>query len=338
MKKLFSTPLRAVVSTLVILVIIALIGTGVGFILVRGGKITKAEAQTIAVEEAGLDESDVSGLRSSFDFDNGEYIWDVQFYHDGVEYEYEIMAKNGDIISKDTDGRKDTPGNALTTEPATVTEPEQFTTTAEEATTEPVQTTEFVDDRTQPTTERPTTERPTSPAFNPQTPSAPGGGTGGITVDEAKRIALADAGLSESDVVFTKTTTDRDGTLSIFDIEFHTDSFEYDYEIDANTGAIYEKNEENLDPPKRNPNGNSQSGGNNGYIGESRAKEIALNDAGRYANRTLTESDVDVLRIKLDHDDMRAEYEIDFYYNYQEYDYTIDALTGDIIDYDVEPY
>ena len=70
------------------------------------------------------------------------------------------------------------------------------------------------------------------------------------------------------------------------------------------------------------------------YIGEAKAKEIALDHAG------LSSSQVTFVRAKLDWDDGRAEYEVEFYTNGKEYDYEIDALTGDIrsYDYDAEYY
>ena len=70
------------------------------------------------------------------------------------------------------------------------------------------------------------------------------------------------------------------------------------------------------------------------YIGEAKAKEVALNHAG------LTSSAVTFVRANLDWDDGRAEYEVEFYADGKEYDYDIDAVTGDIrsYDYDAEYY
>lgn len=72
----------------------------------------------------------------------------------------------------------------------------------------------------------------------------------------------------------------------------------------------------------------------NGYIGEAKAKEIALNHAG------LSVSDVNFYRAKLDYDDGRVKYEVEFWKGQTEYDYDIDAVTGEIIgfDYDIEGY
>ena len=65
-------------------------------------------------------------------------------------------------------------------------------------------------------------------------------------------------------------------------------------------------------------------------IGEDKALEIALEDAG------LKESEVKVIKTKLDNDDGRAEYEIKFRKDRIEYEYSIDAYSGGIIEKDVE--
>lgn len=71
-----------------------------------------------------------------------------------------------------------------------------------------------------------------------------------------------------------------------------------------------------------------------GYIGESKAKELALKHAG------LSGKEVSFLQLKLDWDDGRAVYEVEFYSGSREYDYEIDALTGAVVDFDsdIEDY
>lgn len=81
----------------------------------------------------------------------------------------------------------------------------------------------------------------------------------------------------------------------------------------------------------------TNTGTNTGtYISEDRAKAIALNHAG------LTESQVTFVRVNMDYDDGRRQYEVEFYNrsSFTEYDYEIDAATGRIIDvdYDAEYY
>lgn len=70
------------------------------------------------------------------------------------------------------------------------------------------------------------------------------------------------------------------------------------------------------------------------YITAERAKEIAFAHAG------VAAADAHLIKTELDWDDGRAEYEVEFYSGNTEYDYDIDALTGDIrsFDHDVEQF
>ena len=61
-------------------------------------------------------------------------------------------------------------------------------------------------------------------------------------------------------------------------------------------------------------------------IGEDRALEIALNDAG------LSEGDVSYPNVHLDIDDGRNEYDVEFHQGNIEYNYSIDPYSGDILE------
>ena len=56
---------------------------------------TKEEVLDIAVEDAKLDEKDVKRSRVELDYDDGKLTYDVEFYTDSEEYDYEIDAKTG---------------------------------------------------------------------------------------------------------------------------------------------------------------------------------------------------------------------------------------------------
>lgn len=66
------------------------------------------------------------------------------------------------------------------------------------------------------------------------------------------------------------------------------------------------------------------------YIGEDRAKEIALKDAG------VSAADATFLHAHLDRDDRIIDYDVEFYYDGKEYDYEINAYTGDILEKSIE--
>ena len=63
----------------------------------------------------------------------------------------------------------------------------------------------------------------------------------GIALEQAREIALADAGVERDQVSFTRAELDEDGGKAVYVFEFYAGNVEYDYEIDAGTGALYSK-------------------------------------------------------------------------------------------------
>ncbi len=295
MKKLFSTPKKAII--LVICMVVVMIAAGV--MAFNSALITKAEAKIVALRDAGLSEAEASALRVRFEYDDGRFQYEVDFYNNGTEYEYLIQAKNGEIIARDIDGKGN--GNP-----------------------------DMQDAGNQPSADENSSVQPREDAENQ--PAANGNNTAQPqenSLDEAKAAALRDAGLSESDVTFKKTELDHSHGTQVYDIEFYTSDTKYDYEIDASNGTVLEKNIEQFQI-QTNPTDSAINSSSNDYIGVDRAKEIALNHA------QLNESDVQFAKAKLENDDGGAEYEIEFYSGRTEYDYTIDAVSGNIIEYDVD--
>ena len=143
-----------------------------------------------------------------------------------------------------------------------------------------------------------------------------------IGAEKAKEIALQHAGVSASNAVFVKAEREYDDGRLTYDVDFYAGNKEYDYEILAADGTIlsYDADIEGYRIPS------STSSSSSGYIGVERAKEIALQHAG------LSSSGVNFVKAEFDHDDGRAEYEIEFHHNFREYEYTIDAASGTILE------
>lgn len=59
-----------------------------------------------------------------------------------------------------------------------------------------------------------------------------------VSLEEAKGIALARVGLKADEVRFKKAYLDRDDGRKAYDIEFAANGLEYEFDIDAATGAI----------------------------------------------------------------------------------------------------
>ncbi len=66
-------------------------------------KISAQQAQDIALQEANTTAEAVQYLSVRPDREDGKLHYDVSFFKDGTEYEYEIDVKTGNIISFDMD-------------------------------------------------------------------------------------------------------------------------------------------------------------------------------------------------------------------------------------------
>lgn len=65
------------------------------------GLITEDEALGIALENAGFAEKDVTGIKVILDTDEKRPEYDIEFFKDKVEYDYEIDAETGVILSSE---------------------------------------------------------------------------------------------------------------------------------------------------------------------------------------------------------------------------------------------
>lgn len=153
---------------------------------------------------------------------------------------------------------------------------------------------------------------------NGNTTAAQNSGSNYITEEEASSIALSKVEGATSDDLRIKKDTD-DGK-NIYEISILYDNVEYDFEIDAATGNILEQSSELEDGHWLNNNTN--------YISEKEAKKIAL---GQVTGASETD-----LRIHKDNDDGKDIYEGSIVYNEIEYEFEIDAATGNIIDWSSE--
>ena len=144
-----------------------------------------------------------------------------------------------------------------------------------------------------------------------------------IDLEAAKRIALQNAGVESADAAFTKAQLDYDDGVAEYEIEFVGGSTKYEYEISAANGTVLKSSKESVE---------QISGGTSSQasISVDEAKSIALN----YAK--FTADQVVYTKSELDYDDGRAEYEIEFYAGGKEYSFTIDAVSGTVLEMEID--
>lgn len=64
---------------------------------------------------------------------------------------------------------------------------------------------------------------------------------GGITEQEAKNIAAGNAGVTEEQIQYITVKQDWDDGRARYEVEFTAAGVEYDYELDASTGASFQQ-------------------------------------------------------------------------------------------------
>ena len=265
-------------------------------------------AKAIALESAGITEAAATFSTAGLDMQNGIYYYAVDFTANGLSYEYDIDAITGVIIdTKAPETAVGLPATGMDTPASSTPEASLVTTpaTVPEAVTAAAGQTGIAQTATGQT------------GTATQT-------TAGVTEARAKEIALAHAGLTESQVTFIRSKLEFDDGRQCYEVEFYgTDYTEYDYSIDASTGEIvsYDYDAEGYAPPV--------SSGTT--ISASQAKEIAL---AKVPGATVN----NIYEFKQDWYDGRIEYEGSIYYSGMEYEFTIDAYSGAIREWEVESY
>lgn len=154
-----------------------------------------------------------------------------------------------------------------------------------------------------------------------RTAEAADGEAGALDEAAAKQIALDDAGLSADAVTFVRAERERDDGVLRYEVEFYDKATgtEYDYEIDAATGTIIslDANAERYAAP-----------GTDGLVSEESVRKTVL-------ARVPGAADSD-LRMHLEHDDGREQYEGTIVYDGMEYEFEADAYSGAIRSWEAE--
>ena len=160
--------------------------------------IGKQKAQEIALADAGVAAGDALHLIVKPDWDDGVRIYEVEFCTASQEYDYEIHAETGNILSRDREAE----WNGSTASASS------------------------------------NTSSTSSTGSTGSTGSTASASTTDIGEAKARSVALSHAGISESSTSYIYAKKDWDDGRWVYDVEFWADGKEYDYEILASDGTI----------------------------------------------------------------------------------------------------
>ena len=267
--------------------------------------ISLEEAKEIALKDAGLDEATqkIVFTREELNRNSGKPCYILEFYTAKKQYSYKVDAKNGSIIEAYhfillADAKK------IALDDAGVNGKVVFTT--EELVAGGIKTPYyrfvFADAKTQWTYR---IDAVLGTVLEKQQKEIVA--TDFISLEEAKEIALKDAGLDEATqkIVFTREELNRNSGKPCYILEFYTAKKQYSYKVDAKNGNIMEAYH---------------------FILLADAKKIALDDAGVSEKVTFTEETLVAGGIKSPY----------YYFAFESasarWTYKIDAVLGVIMD------
>ena len=103
LKTLFTTPKRAIITSVCMLAILAAAGTATAFAaesIAKSNSIGTAAAEEKALLDAGVSSADANFGYTDFDFEKGSFVYEVEFTANGIEWEYVIKASDGTVLSR----------------------------------------------------------------------------------------------------------------------------------------------------------------------------------------------------------------------------------------------
>lgn len=141
-----------------------------------------------------------------------------------------------------------------------------------------------------------------------------------ISEENAKKIALDHAKVAESDTTALFVQKEIDDGISVYNVEFYVQEKEYDYEIKAEDGTII-STDFDIEHDFKNTDTTAT-------FAEADAKKLALEKVPGAVEKDM--------QIRLEQDDGRQVYEGKIIYEDIEYDFTIDAANGSLLEWDQE--
>ncbi len=274
------------------------------------------QATNLALQDAEQTAAGVTILRQRLEADDGRAVYEIDFSTAAQAFEYEIDAQTGAVLTKEikliATGQVASSPTAPTGSAASAIAPAPSTPAA----STPVASGSVA---------VASTPVASAPAASSKAASkAASSAASGLTLEQAKAKALADAGVKAADAAFTEQKQDYDDGRAVYEFTFSTASTRYEYEIARANGQILKRESTALTTASVASTGGAD-------IGVDKAKSIALQQAG------LSASQVRFEKAKRDREDGRTVYEVEFVdKNRVSYEYVIDAQTGAILESDID--
>lgn len=185
----------------------------------NGQDIGRDAALEAALNDAGVAESDTTRLQVSEDRDDGKKTYEIRFDASGKEYEYEILASDGKIMSSDVENIDNGTGTVQDQQAAGQNSDTQ--------------------NNAQENTQGNNASSGNTAAQNPQNANV------AVSMEEATSTALGKVpGATQNDI---RIELDFDDGKYKYEGDIIYQQQEYDFEIDANTGAVLSWSQERHD-------------------------------------------------------------------------------------------
>ena len=268
-----------------------------------GSYISEDSAKTTAYNHANVNEKDVASIQLTKDKENGKDVYSIEFYTKDKKYDYDIDRSTGEILKNESENLT----SAMNNEKNTDSKKNNPSTT--------VNTTSNSNNKT-------TASNTPSNNTNKSSSSNKTPASSSITKEKAKSIAFAHAKVSESNVKGLKIENDWEHGQEAYSVSFYTGNYEYEYDIAKSNGTILKADK---DYEKNNNSSNSNS-----MISKDKAMSIAL---AKVSGATSSN-----IYIELEKDDGRYTYEGEINFNNKEYEFEIDAYTGNILKWEVDSF
>lgn len=161
-----------------------------------------------------------------------------------------------------------------------------------------------------------------------------------LTINRAKQIAVADAGVELSSAVFIKASSDFDDGIMRWELDFVSGNTKYEYEVSSTDGTILKKEIEVIKqdgfPQEANPYQQTLAVDPTGHTGTkvdaNKAREIAVQHSGAdIANVILTKQEYDI-------EHATPRWEIEFVIGNLQYEYEISAVNGAILKFKTKKF